>query len=127
MFLALSLIFFVWIARELIDWYKIMDKTERKFVFSLLALGLLFLLISGDVTSTLISYGFFFSIWIVHKAYQRVIKLEPRRSDFRKLKTFIKEEERVEAMIAKAKAEATHEAFMNEFKIDKYIRRNEDS
>ena len=78
--LVLAILFLVWIARELADWYKIMDKTERKFVFVALTLCLVPLLIKEDIAATLINYGLLFMLWFTVKAYQRIIKLEPRKS-----------------------------------------------
>ena len=106
--LVLAILFLVWIARELADWYKIMDKTERKFVFVALTLCLVPLLIKEDIAATLINYGLLFMLWFTVKAYQRIIKLEPRKSEINKLKEYIEEEERLEAIIDEAKMRAKH-------------------
>ncbi len=106
--LVLATLFLVWIARELIDWYKIMDKTERKFVFVAFLLMLAPLIVREEIAPILINYGFLFMLWFTVKAYQRIIKLEPRKSEISKLKEYIDDEEYFEAMIAQAKNNAKH-------------------
>jgi len=106
-FLALAVIFCVWIAKELLNWYKLIEKEHRKFVFGALGLGLLFLVTTSNWGYTLSYFGFIFSCWLVSKAYQRVIKLEPRESDLFYLKEYIERKEDFEVLIA------TRDAYRN--------------
>ena len=85
-FLALAVIFCVWIGRELFNWGKIMKKEYRKFNYGIYGLCLLVLMTSSDWASHLAFFGFAFSCWLTIKAYQRVIKLEPRESELVYLK-----------------------------------------